>query len=91
MLVRFKVKPTNRIQPPENLDADLRAVAASLKRTHWMLHLGQIAHEVGAITDADLTVVIIAAKLGELDRLDTEAGRRAWAVLAKWLPDEIQN
>lgn|GEM_PF-2046893 len=81
-------KPCNQTQPPASLDRDLRAVAASLKRTHWMLHLGQIAHEVGAITDGDLTVVIIAAHLNVLDDLSSDYGQRAWGILGRWLGDD---
>ena len=93
MLVRFKVKPTNRTQPPASLDRDLCAVARLLWRTDPREHLAAIALELGAITADDYAMVHMAARMGVLDDLTTEVGRLAWAILARWWPgdDDVQN
>jgi hypothetical protein len=83
------MKPTSHIPP--DLDATLREAARLLRRTPWQLHLAIIAHDMGAITAAQLTIVRAAARAGALDDLSSELGRAAWAVLAKWLPDDGEN
>ena len=83
------MKPTQQL--PAAVDRDLRAIARLLRRTDWREHLSMIAHWYGAIDDDAFAMVKLAARMGELDRLDTEAGRRAWAALAPWLPDDVLN
>ena len=84
---------TTKSQPPENLDDDLlRAVAKLLKRTPWQVHWAEVAFAMGAITHDDCIRVYAAARAGKLDDLESEIGRRAWAILGRWLPnDEVQN
>jgi len=83
------MKPAQQI--PAAVDRDLRAVARELRHTDWRVHLAAIALELGAIDDDAFAMVQLAAKMSELDRLDTEAGRRAWTILAPWLPDDVIN
>ena len=83
------MKPIQQI--PAAVDRDLRAVARELQRTDWRLHLAAIALELGAISDDAFAMVRFTARVGELDRLDTAAGQRAWLILAPWLPADVIN